>query len=291
MQTCGYHWDTRGPSDLRLKRVFPNPHPLLLLLGSSLRKKGSCLKLRSERDTLVEALTTAGRAVTNRGSAQPVLSGVRLEVRGDRLLVAGSDLDLTIQVDVPVGSGTDGVCVIPARLASDIVRALEPGAVTFPSRGPLGPRRPGAEDRHIKRRSLGLDELRPVMPALVAAGRATVHPSTADRVWFPKHVLVDRVRALIAFTRTTPRHPHRLPGRAPPRRARSGSRVRRAGHGSTRAMAEQTKRIGQDQGPGSAARPRCTRPPAETARPSLALTSPALRVRCAPARTCRSRRQ
>ena len=30
----------------------------------------------------------------------PVLSGVRLEVRGDRLLVAGSDLDLTIQVDV-----------------------------------------------------------------------------------------------------------------------------------------------------------------------------------------------
>ena len=79
----------------------------------------------------MEALTTAGRAVTNRGSAQPVLSGVRLEVRGDRLLVAGSDLDLTIQVNVAVGSGTDGVCVVPARLVSDIVRALEPGAVTF----------------------------------------------------------------------------------------------------------------------------------------------------------------
>jgi len=79
----------------------------------------------------VEALTTAGRAVTSRGSAQPVLSGVRLEVRGDRLLVAGSDLDLTIQVDVAVGGGADGVCVIPARLVSDIVRALEPGAVTF----------------------------------------------------------------------------------------------------------------------------------------------------------------
>lgn len=89
------------------------------------------MKLRSERDTLVEALTTAGRAVTNRGGALPVLSGVRLEVRGDRLLVAGSDLDLTIQVDVAVGSGTDGVCVIPARLAADIVRSLEPGAVTF----------------------------------------------------------------------------------------------------------------------------------------------------------------
>ena len=89
------------------------------------------MKLRSERDTLVEALTTAGRAVSSRGGALPVLSGVRLEVRGDRLLVAGSDLDLTVQVDVGIGSGTDGVCVIPARLAADIVRSLEPGAVMF----------------------------------------------------------------------------------------------------------------------------------------------------------------
>ena len=77
----------------------------------------------------MDALTTAGRAVTSRGGALPVLSGVRLEVRGDRLLVAGSDLDLTIQVDIGIAGGADGVCVIPARLAADIVRALEPGAV------------------------------------------------------------------------------------------------------------------------------------------------------------------
>ncbi|MGH9178839.1 MAG: DNA polymerase III subunit beta [Acidimicrobiales bacterium] len=89
------------------------------------------MKLRSERDTLVEALTTAGRAVTSRGGALPVLSGIRLEVRADRLLVAGSDLDLTIQVEVGVGAGVDGVSVIPARLAADIVRALEPGAVAL----------------------------------------------------------------------------------------------------------------------------------------------------------------
>ncbi|HET7487938.1 MAG TPA: DNA polymerase III subunit beta [Acidimicrobiales bacterium] len=89
------------------------------------------MKLRSERDTLVEALGTAGRAVTSRGGALPVLSGVRLEVRGGQLLVTGSDLDLTIQVEIPVGQGTDGVCVIPAKLAADIVRALEAGAVSF----------------------------------------------------------------------------------------------------------------------------------------------------------------
>ena len=38
------------------------------------------MKFRCERDTLVEALSTAGRAVATRGGALPVLSGVRLEV-------------------------------------------------------------------------------------------------------------------------------------------------------------------------------------------------------------------
>jgi len=88
------------------------------------------VKLRCERDTLVEALSTAGRAVSSRGGALPVLSGLRLEVTGDQLHLAGSDLDLTIQVVVAVAGNGNGVCVVPARLVADIVRALEPGAVT-----------------------------------------------------------------------------------------------------------------------------------------------------------------
>jgi DNA polymerase-3 subunit beta len=48
---------------------------------------------------------------------------------GDELRLAGSDLDLTIQVTAVVAGQEDGVCVIPARLAADIVRSLEPGAV------------------------------------------------------------------------------------------------------------------------------------------------------------------
>jgi DNA polymerase-3 subunit beta len=88
------------------------------------------VRLRCERDVLAEAIGTAGRAVAGRGGALPILSGVRLEVSGDRLHLAGSDLDLTIQVEVPVAEAVDGVCVVPARLVADIVRALEPGAVT-----------------------------------------------------------------------------------------------------------------------------------------------------------------
>jgi DNA polymerase-3 subunit beta len=62
-----------------------------------------------------------------------VLSGVRLEVAGDELKLAGSDLDLTIQVATVVAGLGDGVCVLPARLAVDIVRSLEPGTVVFES--------------------------------------------------------------------------------------------------------------------------------------------------------------
>jgi DNA polymerase III subunit beta len=93
------------------------------------------VKFRCERDVLVEALGTATRAVASRGGALPVLSGVKAELHGDRLVLAGSDLDLTIQVAVTVAGQADGVAVLPARLAADIVRALEPGAVHVEAEG------------------------------------------------------------------------------------------------------------------------------------------------------------
>ncbi len=88
------------------------------------------MRLRCERDVLVEALSTAGRA-SGRGAAAPVLSGIRLEVSGDVLRVTGTDLDLTISVEANVNGTTNGVVVAPARLVTDIVRALDPGAVTL----------------------------------------------------------------------------------------------------------------------------------------------------------------
>jgi len=93
------------------------------------------MKFRAERDTLLDALGTAARAAATRGGALPALSGVRMEVSGDILKLAGSDLDLTVQVEVTVSGLVDGVCVIPARLAADIVRAVEPSAVLVEAEG------------------------------------------------------------------------------------------------------------------------------------------------------------
>lgn len=89
------------------------------------------MKFRSERDTLVEALTTASRAVTSRGATSTTLNGLRIEAAGNQLTVVGTDLDLTVRVEVEAIGLDDGALVAPARLVADIVRALEPGAVTM----------------------------------------------------------------------------------------------------------------------------------------------------------------
>ena len=93
------------------------------------------MKFRCERDSLVEVLATAGRAVGTRSSAQVVLSGLRIETVGNRLSVIGTDLDLTVHVSTEAIGIADGVCVAPAKLLADIVRSLEPGAVTIEAQG------------------------------------------------------------------------------------------------------------------------------------------------------------
>ncbi len=89
------------------------------------------MKFRSERDALVDVLSTVGRAVGGRGVSSVVLSGVLLECEGNRLTGTGTDLDLTIRMEQEVIGLEDGSCVVPARLATEIVRSLEAGAVTF----------------------------------------------------------------------------------------------------------------------------------------------------------------
>jgi DNA polymerase-3 subunit beta len=53
-----------------------------------------------------------------------VLNGVRLQLSGDRLVITGTDLELTIEHELAVDGQADGGCVVPARLATDIVRSL-----------------------------------------------------------------------------------------------------------------------------------------------------------------------
>ena len=69
------------------------------------------MKFRCERDVLADVLATAGRAATGRTGALPVLSGVRIDLRGDQLRVTGTDLELTILVEVTVAGDASKVIV------------------------------------------------------------------------------------------------------------------------------------------------------------------------------------
>src|SRR5436190_5731986 len=59
----------------------------------------------------------------------PVLSGIRAQLTGNELQLTGSDTDLTIEVTITVNGESDGLVVLPGRLAAEIVRALPAGAV------------------------------------------------------------------------------------------------------------------------------------------------------------------
>ncbi|MDP9419140.1 MAG: DNA polymerase III subunit beta [Actinomycetota bacterium] len=141
------------------------------------------MKFRCERDVLVDALGSATRAVTTRGGALPVLSGVKAVLSGDRLVLTGSDLDLTIQVTVAVAGATDGVAVLPARLVADIVRALEPGAVHVDA---------GDTDAQI---SSGRSNF--IVRLLPADGFPRVTDLAADEVTLDASSLVDALRQVV----------------------------------------------------------------------------------------------
>ena len=87
------------------------------------------MKLRIERDALVEQLTLASRGVNARGGGLFVLTGLHLRADSDGLTVTGTDLDLTVRAQLRTEVDTEGETVVPARLLTDIARALPPGEV------------------------------------------------------------------------------------------------------------------------------------------------------------------
>ena len=89
------------------------------------------MKFRCERDVLLEALTVAVRAAAGASSSRAALTGAHLCLVDETLVVTGSDLDLTLSVTAEVAGEADGAAVTPARLLTDVVRAVPAGSVEF----------------------------------------------------------------------------------------------------------------------------------------------------------------
>ena len=84
---------------------------------------GIGLKLRCERDELVRRLSVVSRALSMRSTVQ-ILSGVLLEATEDRLSLAATDMELSLQASLEATVDEQGKVVIPGRLLVDLVRLL-----------------------------------------------------------------------------------------------------------------------------------------------------------------------
>ncbi|MBA2528971.1 MAG: DNA polymerase III subunit beta [Euzebyales bacterium] len=86
------------------------------------------MKFRAERGEFADAASWTLRTVGARATL-PALSGVRLEVEGDRLLLRSTDLEVASELSVTVQGERNGVALVPGRLLGDVVRTLPNAAV------------------------------------------------------------------------------------------------------------------------------------------------------------------
>jgi DNA polymerase-3 subunit beta len=87
------------------------------------------MKFRAERTEFADAATWVLRTVGARATL-PALSGVRMEVTGDRLLLGSTDLEVSSTLSIPVQAEREGTALVPGRLLGDVVRSLPNAAIS-----------------------------------------------------------------------------------------------------------------------------------------------------------------
>lgn len=88
------------------------------------------MKFRCERDDLLAAVQFASRAISNRATL-PVLSGLRIEATEEgTVLIAATDLELTMETSFQAGIDEPGKAIVPGRLFGEMSRSLGSGQVT-----------------------------------------------------------------------------------------------------------------------------------------------------------------
>ena len=81
------------------------------------------MKIRLERDVLAEAVQWAARSLPNRPSV-PILAGLRVEARGDQVVLSSFDYETSAKITVPAKVSEEGVALVSGKLLADIARSL-----------------------------------------------------------------------------------------------------------------------------------------------------------------------
>lgn len=88
------------------------------------------MRLDCEKTALEGALGQVSRAISSR-SPLPILTHVLLEARGDELRLSATDLNVGIQIAIPVRVEEEGATTCSAKLVSEIVSRLPAGPLNL----------------------------------------------------------------------------------------------------------------------------------------------------------------
>ncbi|MFA5787142.1 MAG: DNA polymerase III subunit beta [Actinomycetota bacterium] len=86
------------------------------------------MRFQASHAELSDAVQWVGRTVASRATL-PVLTGIMIELEGDKLHLAATDLEVTGQATLGVKGEENGSVVVAGRLLADIVKSLPPAAI------------------------------------------------------------------------------------------------------------------------------------------------------------------
>jgi DNA polymerase-3 subunit beta len=90
----------------------------------------TALRATCSRNDLATSLATVARGLSTRGTVQ-VLGGILIRAEEDRLLLAATDMEISLRASVSGAIAGDGAVVVPGKLLTDLVRLLPDENVTL----------------------------------------------------------------------------------------------------------------------------------------------------------------
>lgn len=88
------------------------------------------MKIIATKENLLNGIQTVQKAISNKNTI-PILSGIYMKAKNNKLYFAATDLEIGIECKVPVQVLEEGEIVIPARHFSELVRKLPNTKITF----------------------------------------------------------------------------------------------------------------------------------------------------------------
>jgi DNA polymerase-3 subunit beta len=92
------------------------------------------MRLKITRDNLQQGLASVAASIPTR-TTLPVLSNILLEATSDAVVMSGTDLDISVSVQVPAEVEEEGALTVPAKKLQELARELPEHPVRIQTKG------------------------------------------------------------------------------------------------------------------------------------------------------------